>query len=107
MTSLISSVICTLLALVHAVLVVPRLPEPSETEVGAEVLAVKPRYCDLRAPGFVGTTCLVAGVAGAASAAAPRWCLPLWWVWGGSVTALVSVDAVSYTHLTLPTICSV
>ena len=92
MTSLISSVICTLLALVHAVLVVPHLPEPSETEVGAEVLAVKPRYCDLRAPGFVGTTCLVAGVAGAACAAAPRWCLPLWWVWGGSVTALVGVD---------------
>ena len=92
MISLISSVICTLLALVHAVLVVPRLPEPSETEVGAEVLAVKPRYCDLRTPGFVGTTCLVAGVAGVACTAAPRWCLPLWWVWGGSVTTLVGVD---------------
>lgn len=84
--------VALVLALGHLVVLVPRLAEPDAREVGADVVAVKPRYRDLVTPRRVAVTALLAVTAGASSSAVPEPGRGLWWVWAGPVLTLVVVD---------------
>ncbi|MDN5976923.1 Uncharacterised protein [Acidipropionibacterium jensenii] len=81
-----------LLAIVHLRVLVPRLPEPDPDEVGAEVIAAKPRYRDLVTPARTAVLSVLAMAAGAATSQVPAWGRGIWWVWAGSVLTLVAVD---------------
>lgn len=91
--ALIGATVSASLARWHLRRTVPRLPEPDPDVVGEAVVAAKPPYSGLDTPRRrVGVT-VVACLLGAASVLAPAWTRGLWWVWAGSVTTLVAVDA--------------
>ncbi|MDO4783721.1 MAG: leader peptidase (prepilin peptidase)/N-methyltransferase [Propionibacteriaceae bacterium] len=82
-----------LLALAHAVLVVPRLPEPTAPPLPGD--PPKPPYRDLVTPGRVWV--LVAGcfVCGLACWLVPSGQWPLWAVYVGGFGPLVAIDALT------------
>lgn len=80
------------LALIHLLILVPRLPEPDPEEVGEDVVAAKPCYRDLVTPIRVTAVTILAIAAGAACTQVPAHGRALWWVWAGSVLTLVTVD---------------
>lgn len=90
--AVLGAAVALLLALGHLLVLVPRLPEPDPEEVGAEVVAAKPRYRDLATGPRLIAVAALALAAGAACGAAPAWGRGLWWVWAGSVLALAAVD---------------
>ncbi|MDO4411603.1 leader peptidase (prepilin peptidase)/N-methyltransferase [Cutibacterium sp.] len=85
------AVSCTL-ALWHLRVTVPRLAEPTVEDVGEEVLTIKPRYDSLATPVRTLILTVIAAIGGFSSTFAPPWSWGMWWVWSGSVAALVTVD---------------
>lgn len=92
MTAVLGSVAAAALVLVHLVLIVPRLAEPTPEDADPAIVAFKPRYRDLATPTRCVVLVPVAMVCGALSADAPAWGRGLWWVWAGAVLTLAAVD---------------
>lgn len=92
MTAVLGSAVAAALALVHLLLLVPRLAEPAAGDAEPSVMAFKPRYRDLATPARAAVLVPVAMACGALSAGAPTWGRGLWWVWAGAVLTLAAVD---------------
>ncbi len=85
------ALLAVLLAVLHARVLLPRLPEPA-TPATTDDCFVKPTYASLPTQRFVAVTALVAAVTQVVTITAPpqtRWA---WLVMGSSVLVLVAVD---------------